>query len=257
MQSLDGRVALVTGASRGIGASIARALDAAGVRLGLASRSGDDLGIAGAVARPADVRDPAALVAIANETAQRFGKLDILIVNAGVGAYGPILDVPDDQLEAPVLQCSHHDRLQQPYLPDRFDQLAHRVLVKGLARLTWIRRDGIDGDLSESRAGDREQSVVRGAVAGSVGNDRCFTWNIPTVTARSSAVAIGEEDIDGGAAGTAAVLALPGRRGRYQCSQATAEATSTLAHGFSFVMCPVGSAEGLAPRSAISRAASR
>lgn len=99
MQSLDGRVALVTGASRGIGASVARALDAAGVRLGLASRSGDDLGIAGAVARPADVRDAAALVAIANETAQRFGKLDILIVNAGVGAYGPILDLPDDQLE--------------------------------------------------------------------------------------------------------------------------------------------------------------
>jgi 3-oxoacyl-[acyl-carrier protein] reductase len=99
MQSLDGRVALVTGASRGIGASVARALDAAGVRLGLASRSGDDLGIAGAVARPADVRDPAALVAIANETAERFGKLDILIVNAGVGAYGPILDLPDDQLE--------------------------------------------------------------------------------------------------------------------------------------------------------------
>jgi len=99
MQSLEGRVALVTGASRGIGASVARALDAAGVRLGLASRSGDDLGIAGAVARPADVRDPAALVAIANETSERFGKLDILIVNAGVGAYGPILDLPDDQLE--------------------------------------------------------------------------------------------------------------------------------------------------------------
>lgn len=99
MQSLDGRVALVTGASRGIGASVARALDAAGVRLGLASRSGDDLGIAGAVARPADVRDPAALAAIATETAERFGKLDILIVNAGVGAYGPILDLPDDQLE--------------------------------------------------------------------------------------------------------------------------------------------------------------
>lgn len=99
MQSLDGRVALVTGASRGIGASVARALDAAGVRLGLASRSGDDLGITGAVARPADVRDPKALVAIANETAERFGSLDILIVNAGVGAYGPFLDLPDDQLD--------------------------------------------------------------------------------------------------------------------------------------------------------------
>ncbi len=40
MEQLDGRVALVTGASRGIGAAVARALDGAGVRLGLASRSG-------------------------------------------------------------------------------------------------------------------------------------------------------------------------------------------------------------------------
>ena len=61
MPDLEGRVALVTGASRGIGAAVAHALDGAGVRLGLASRSGDDLGIAGAVAQPCDVRDAASL----------------------------------------------------------------------------------------------------------------------------------------------------------------------------------------------------
>ena len=44
MTDLEGKVAFVTGASRGIGASIAQALSSAGVRLGLASRSGDDLG---------------------------------------------------------------------------------------------------------------------------------------------------------------------------------------------------------------------
>lgn len=47
MERLDGKVALVTGASRGIGAAVARALDDVGVRLGLASRSGGELGIAG------------------------------------------------------------------------------------------------------------------------------------------------------------------------------------------------------------------
>ncbi len=99
MERLDGRVALVTGASGGIGAEVARALDAAGVRLGMASRSGDDLGIAGAVAMPCDVRDPAALEAIAAATVERFGHLDILVVNAGVGAYGPFLDLPPEQLE--------------------------------------------------------------------------------------------------------------------------------------------------------------
>jgi NADP-dependent 3-hydroxy acid dehydrogenase YdfG len=90
--SLEGRVALVTGASRGIGAATARALDAAGVRLGLASRSGDDLGL-DAVALPTDVRDLAQLEAIVAATVERFGRLDILVANAGVGAYGPFLDL--------------------------------------------------------------------------------------------------------------------------------------------------------------------
>jgi NADP-dependent 3-hydroxy acid dehydrogenase YdfG len=99
MVSLDGRVALVTGASRGIGAAIARSLDGAGVRLGLASRSGDDLGLADVVAQPADVRDAAALAAIVGATVERFGRLDILVVNAGVGAYGPILDLPPEHID--------------------------------------------------------------------------------------------------------------------------------------------------------------
>lgn len=99
MGDLTGRTALVTGASRGIGAAVARALDAEGVNLGLASRSGDDLGIESAVAMPTDVRDPVEIEDLAAATAERFGGLDILVVNAGVGSYGPFLDMPADEMD--------------------------------------------------------------------------------------------------------------------------------------------------------------
>jgi NADP-dependent 3-hydroxy acid dehydrogenase YdfG len=99
MGDLQGRTALVTGASRGIGAAVAHALHDLGVNLGLASRSGDELGLSETVATPTDVRDPAALEKLATATAEKFGGIDILVVNAGVGSYGPILDLPDDEME--------------------------------------------------------------------------------------------------------------------------------------------------------------
>jgi NADP-dependent 3-hydroxy acid dehydrogenase YdfG len=99
MTTLDGKVALVTGASRGIGAAVARRLAEEGVKLGLASRSGDDLGIVGALAQPCDVRDAAQVEEIVSATVNAFGRLDILVPNAGVGAYGPFLELAPDFLE--------------------------------------------------------------------------------------------------------------------------------------------------------------
>jgi 3-oxoacyl-[acyl-carrier protein] reductase len=92
--SLQGRVAFVTGASGGIGAAVARSLVAAGVKVGLASRRGSDLDLGDdAFGLACDVSDHEEVDASVAATVERFGQLDILVANAGVGAYGPLLEL--------------------------------------------------------------------------------------------------------------------------------------------------------------------
>jgi NADP-dependent 3-hydroxy acid dehydrogenase YdfG len=99
---LEGKVVFITGASGGIGAAVARALHGEGARLGLASRRGDDRGLEGSLGLVCDVRDQAQLEEAVRATVDRFGRLDVLVANAGVGAYGPFLELDRDHLEEMV-----------------------------------------------------------------------------------------------------------------------------------------------------------
>ena len=96
---LEGKVAFVTGASRGIGAAVARSLSNEGVSVGLASRSGDDLGLPSALALACDVRDILQVEDAVARTVERFGRLDICVANAGVGSYHTLVDTPVEHLE--------------------------------------------------------------------------------------------------------------------------------------------------------------
>ena len=96
---LEGKVAIVTGASGGIGAAVARRLHEAGASVGLLSRRGDDLGLERALGLVCDVRDRTAVGAAVDEVVDRLGRLDIVVANAGVGAYGPFVDLDPQQLE--------------------------------------------------------------------------------------------------------------------------------------------------------------
>jgi 3-oxoacyl-[acyl-carrier protein] reductase len=92
---LEGRVALVTGGSRGIGLAIARMLAAEGAHVVLAARGQDDLSHActeiggNASFHIADVTDPAAALTLARDVEQTSGAIDILICNVGSGASVP------------------------------------------------------------------------------------------------------------------------------------------------------------------------
>ena len=99
---LEGKVALVTGASGGIGAAVARKLHEAGASIGLLSRRGDDLGLERGLGVVCDVRDRDAVGAATEAVVERFGRLDITIANAGLGAYGPFLELDPEHLEAMI-----------------------------------------------------------------------------------------------------------------------------------------------------------
>jgi 3-oxoacyl-[acyl-carrier protein] reductase len=96
---LRGKVAFVTGASRGIGAAVARALSNEGVGLGLASRSGDDLGLPEALGLACDVSDRETVEGAVAATVERFGRLDICVANAGVGSYHSFVETPVEHIE--------------------------------------------------------------------------------------------------------------------------------------------------------------
>jgi NADP-dependent 3-hydroxy acid dehydrogenase YdfG len=101
--TLAGKTAVVTGASSGIGEATARLLTGEGCNVVLAARREDrlkslaaELG-EGALAAPTDVTDPAACAALVARTVERFGSLEILVNNAGLGLYGSIPEGdPDD-----------------------------------------------------------------------------------------------------------------------------------------------------------------
>lgn len=103
MTELKGRTAIVTGATRGIGRAIAQELAEAGVQVAIAARDGDACEQAAAeiaqrtgtraIGVACDVRDAASCAALVRRTVDELGRLDILINNAGIGAFAPVADM--------------------------------------------------------------------------------------------------------------------------------------------------------------------
>ncbi len=103
MQSLQNKVALITGGSKGIGLGIGHALHAEGVQVAVTSRSLDSAQSAASLISPdalgisADVRSRADMNAAIQETLDQFGRLDYVIANAGLGHFGSIESLTDEQ----------------------------------------------------------------------------------------------------------------------------------------------------------------
>ena len=98
---LDGKVALVTGASSGLGARFARVLDAAGASVALLARRRDRLvqlsaELDDALPLPCDLRSMEAITAAVQTARERYGHIDVLVNNAGTVDAHPALEEPID-----------------------------------------------------------------------------------------------------------------------------------------------------------------
>lgn len=111
MSVLRGRTALVTGAGSGIGAAIARAFDAEGMNVVLSGRRREKLeeveaSLEGAGVRtlvqPADVTSEEDVRNAIAQTVERFGAIDVMVNNAGVGLFKPIADLTVEEFDRVV-----------------------------------------------------------------------------------------------------------------------------------------------------------
>jgi short-subunit dehydrogenase len=145
MDSLSGKVVVITGASEGIGAHVSALLQSRGALLTLAARNETRLA---AIARPddlvvpGDVTDDAVRRAIIEKTIERHGRIDVLINNAGRGSWYPASAVPLEEARA-VFELNFFAPLAlallaTPWLRQSRGTLANISSIAGQISLPWL-----------------------------------------------------------------------------------------------------------------------
>ena len=189
--SLEGRVALVTGAARGIGAATALALAEAGARVALVDRdaagieaTADAIGRAGsdALAIPADVTDAPAIERAVDVVVAEWGRLDVLVNNAGIVRDATLGKVSDEDWTATV------------------DVNLRGTMVGTRAALRPMRAAGTGRILSATsvvaRMGNYGQTAYAASKAGIIGLTRTWARELGPLGITANAVAPGFIDTE-------------------------------------------------------------
>jgi NAD(P)-dependent dehydrogenase (short-subunit alcohol dehydrogenase family) len=141
MGAINGKVVFITGAARGIGAEVAGRLHGKGARLVLTDV--DDPPLAALATRlggeriltsVADVRDAAAMKAVAEQAVQRFGGIDVVVANAGVACFGSVLNVDPAAFKRVVdINLTGVFNTVQAALPSVVERRGYVLVVSSLA----------------------------------------------------------------------------------------------------------------------------
>jgi len=176
--NLNDRVALVTGASRGIGRSISTALASNGARVVLSSRSRESLEvvkreIGRATVIPADLAKEKDIDSLFLSVNEKFGRLDILVNNAGIGYFGNLVDFPIEDfdrlmevnLRGTYLCCQQAMRMMIPKKMGHIINLSSVVGFKGYKNQSayTASKHGIMG-LTKSLAAEAQEYGIRVSV---------------------------------------------------------------------------------------------
>lgn len=192
MRRFEGKVALVTGASRGIGAAVALRLAAEGASVavnyagnaraaeGVVARIREGGGVADAL--QADVSDPASCERLVSEVVERFGRLDVLVNNAGITRDGLLVRMSDEDWNAVIATN----------LTGAF------ALTRAAARHMMKARSGAIVNVSSvvGLVGNAGQANYAAAKAGLVGLTKSVARELASRNVRANAVAPGFIETD-------------------------------------------------------------
>jgi NAD(P)-dependent dehydrogenase (short-subunit alcohol dehydrogenase family) len=141
--SMQGQVVVVTGAARGVGELLARKLAARGARMALVGLEPDELKlVAGSLGGDAaywtaDVTDRDAMARVAGEVLAHFGRIDVVVANAGVATGGPFLDADPDAFDRVIhVNLLGSIATARAFLPALIESRGYLLQIASLAAIT-------------------------------------------------------------------------------------------------------------------------